>query len=143
MEKGKDGRRNQSGIWGEMNFGGEKKVETEKRTAEGLGEMALNGIDERFGLAEGEVFNAQESEGGVLKNGFGVGLDEKIGGVVKNNETGVEIAEVFENRGHIGRMGLKKIKEEIIQKNQELNNPRTMVDQVIELKNQVREKGMN
>ena len=61
-------------------------------------------------------------------------------GVVKNTETEVEVADLFENRGSMGQAGLANLKEKVIKKNQDLNNPRAMFDDIMALKKKVLEK---
>ena len=79
-----------------------------------------------------------------MSTGQGVGMvGSMIGlehGVVKNTETEVEVADLFENRGNMGRAGLANLKEKVIKKNQDLNNPRAMFDDIMALKKKVLEK---
>ena len=58
-------------------------------------------------------------------------------GVVKNTETEVEVVDLFENRGEMGRSGLMNLREKVIKKHQNSDNPRAMFDEIANLKQQI------
>ena len=115
---------------GGFNFG--QNNELHKQRAKTNEENGAGG--ERVSI---ELMSQMSMGQGVGMAGSMVGLEHSV---VKNTETEVEVADLFENRGSMGQAGLANLKEKVIKKNQDLNNPRAMFDDIMALKKKVLEK---